>query len=272
MCSDTVSKICSDNDYYRSFLRTSARLYKHSFDTQIMVHEQNPEVVACADFDTWTNKDVHRHIKKNSKGMGVVDRSGTKPVLHYMYDYSDTEPIDSKSKSPYIWKITSEKRAFVNQTLNGGHGLDSTLIETAKKLAEDYAAENLRELSARERTSFTELLENSTAYMLLSRCGYDPDMYYSSEDLSAVSEYDSIGALCRIGCAISGISEKALRAIEKSVKSYDRGKEDYERGNPSSEYAEQYRLYLQRENRNISAGFEIGGNEFAVTREIRNAP
>ena len=110
--SEQASKrLWSDTDYFRSFLVTSARLYKYRFKDQMMIHDQRPNAVACAEYDTWGREDIaNRFIKRGSKGIALIDDSKDKTRLRYVFDFADTSPRDDRSKVPFFWSITEENR------------------------------------------------------------------------------------------------------------------------------------------------------------------
>ena len=129
-------RLWSDTDYFRSFLVTSARLYKYRFKDQIMIHDQRPNAVACAEYDTWGREDIaNRFVKRGSKGIALIDDSKDKTRLRYVFDFTDTSPRDDRSKEPFFWSITEENRQLVGNALGSSTGsIDSCLISKAHEL------------------------------------------------------------------------------------------------------------------------------------------
>lgn len=66
---------------WRSFLKTSAWMYKFSFDDQLLIYAQRPDARACASYETWNDK-LHRWIKRGSKGIALLNENGT---LRYVF-------------------------------------------------------------------------------------------------------------------------------------------------------------------------------------------
>ena len=54
-----------------------------------MIYAQRPDATACAEYDLWNEK-MGRYIRRGSKGIALVDDSGDRPRLRYVFDISDT--------------------------------------------------------------------------------------------------------------------------------------------------------------------------------------
>ena len=66
--SEQASKrLWSDTDYFRSFLVTSARLYKYCFKDQIMIHDQRPNAVSFSYLPSVINKNPPFKVVIKSK-------------------------------------------------------------------------------------------------------------------------------------------------------------------------------------------------------------
>ena len=85
----TAAEITRNRENWTAFLRTASRLYRYSFPDQLLIHAQRPQATACADFDIW-NKRMRRYIRRGSKGIALVNVSGRRPSLRYVFDISDT--------------------------------------------------------------------------------------------------------------------------------------------------------------------------------------
>lgn len=72
----------NDKNYYLSFLRTAAQMYKYEFQDQLLIHAQNPNATACAEYDLWNDENkMNRFIKRGSKGIALLDRSGERQFV-----------------------------------------------------------------------------------------------------------------------------------------------------------------------------------------------
>lgn len=74
---------------WAGFLTTAARLYKYPFHEQLMIYAQRPDATACAEYDLWNDR-MGRYVRRGSKGIALVDDSGDRPRLRYVFDISDT--------------------------------------------------------------------------------------------------------------------------------------------------------------------------------------
>ena len=213
----------STPERWTAFLDTSSRLYKYNFQDQVMIYAQKPNASACAEYDVW--KEVaNRHVKYGSKGIALIDNSKSTPKLRYVYDHKDTAP--SKGAVKILWNVTDKNKAAVSQMLKESHGIDTALEialqEAAKKAVQEYT----------ERKPFAgnlpqnKLVENSVAYMLLSKCGYNAGDYFAADDFRQISDFNSIGTINAVGNAVSEIAEPLLRQIESTVKEFERGLEN----------------------------------------------
>ena len=97
---------------WTGFLSTAGRLYKYPFEEQLMIHAQRPEAVACAPLETWNNP-MNRYVKRGSKGIALLDNTGGRPKLKYVFDVSDTHEGRRNSRRPFIWELKPEHEAVV---------------------------------------------------------------------------------------------------------------------------------------------------------------
>ena len=87
---DTAERqLTSSYKSWTQFLRTAARLYKYPYNEQVMIHAQRPDATACAEYDFW-NKKMGRFIRRGSTGIALIDTSGQKPQLRYVFENGST--------------------------------------------------------------------------------------------------------------------------------------------------------------------------------------
>ena len=96
---------------WAGFLTTAARLYKYPFHEQMMIYAQRPDATACAEYDLWNNR-MGRYVRRGSKGIALVDDSGDRPRLRYVFDISDTGTREH-SRTPWLWTMNEEHAAPV---------------------------------------------------------------------------------------------------------------------------------------------------------------
>ncbi len=207
----STEQLWKNSEHWQSFLETSARLYKYSFKDQVMIHAQRPNAIACAEYDTWGRLEItNRFVNRGSKGIALIDDSKDKSKLRYVFDFADTGARDERSREPFFWKINEGNESLVVSELKDRYGCksenaDIALLETAQEIVKQQGKDYLHDLISAKNDTFLEelddfnvgvyfekLLENSVAYSLLSRCGFDASAYFSAEDFSELHNFNSI--------------------------------------------------------------------------------
>lgn len=130
---------------WAGFLTTASRLYKYPFHEQLMIYAQRPDATACAEYDLWNEK-MGRYVRRGSKGIALVDDSGDRPRLRYVFDISDTGTREH-SRTPWLWQLEERHldsvQAMLERTYDvSGDDLAGQLTEVAGKLAEEYWTEH----------------------------------------------------------------------------------------------------------------------------------
>ena len=223
---------------WTAFLDTASRLYKYPFADQLMIHAQRPEATACASYEVW-NDTMRRYVRRGAKGIALVDNSGDAPRLRYVFDIADTGT--RRSSRPFSpWEINdgnlAEVQLGLRQAFNAeGDWLSSQLQDVARDLAEMYFDAHRHDIAGiidgslmagydegELRDSFIKAAYASTAYALLSRCGYDPAAYFDEADFAFLGEWDAPEAVTALGTAVSENTQMVLRQIERTIRSYER--------------------------------------------------
>lgn len=280
---ESTERLWKDSENYKSLLRTSSRLYKYGFKDQVLIHSQRPDAVACAEYDTWGREDItNRYVKRGSKGIALIADDKGKARLRYVFDFSDTQARDERSKTPFFWSVTPENEKAVLDNLRvSAETLDSAILEKASEIARSYSGDYMRELMGNVegtfldelddfnvKSKFEAMLETSIAYTVLTRCGYDADMYFNSEDFRGLHEFNSIETMSVLGTATSDLSEQILRNIERTLK-FERSKEN-DRSITENNDRERNQLRSGRENADLSSRLGASGAE--GNRQVRTAP
>lgn len=113
---DTAERqLTSSYKRWTQFLRTAARLYKYPYNEQVMIHAQRPDATACAEYDFW-NKKMGRFIRRGSTGIALIDTSGQKPQLRYVFDVADTGEREH-SRPVHLWQFRAEHEDAVIDTI-----------------------------------------------------------------------------------------------------------------------------------------------------------
>ena len=225
-------------DQWTAFLRSACRNYKLPFEEQVLVHAQRPDATAVLEIERW-NRQFGRWVNKGATGIAVFDRDYPgRTRLKYYFDISDTHE-SRLSRSVPLWQVPAEQEPDVIEALENRFGaLDDkgTLEEGIVSAMENAAADNMTDYlddlqNCRDNSLLEELdelnlsvlyrrlLENSTAYMLMCRCGLEPDEYFDPEDFSEVFNFNTPETLNALGVATRDIAESGLSAIALTVRS-----------------------------------------------------
>ena len=237
---DTAERqLTSSYKSWTQFLRTAARLYKYPYNEQVMIHAQRPDATACAEYDFW-NKKMGRFIRRGSTGIALIDTRGQKPQLRYVFDVADTGEREH-SRPVHLWQFRAEHEDAVAATLernydvSGSNGIIEQMESAAAQLAREYWADHKRDIlyniddsyldgydEFNIEVQFRNAAKASITYMLMSRCGLEPEAYLEPEDFMPVFDFNTPAAVAALGTAVSEISQQVLRQIEVAIRNYER--------------------------------------------------
>lgn len=141
MADHAATQITGSYQGWTEFLQTAARLYKYPYNEQLMIYAQRPEATACAEYDFWNNR-MGRYVRRGSKGIALIDASGDRPRLKYVFDVSDTGGHEN-ARQPYLWSMEDSHvipvAAMLERTYEiGGDDLPQQIADIAGKLADEY--------------------------------------------------------------------------------------------------------------------------------------
>ncbi len=269
-----VQLTSSWNEWMR-FLDTASRLYKYPFHDQLMIYAQRPDATACAEYDLWNDK-MGRYVRRGSKGIALVDDSGDRTRLRYVFDISDTG-TRPHSRTPWLWKMEERHIDSISAMLEnrygvGGDDLGGQLTEIARRLAGEYWADNGRDFLYIVDDSFLEEYDElnievqfkaaatvSIAYSLMSRCGLAPEQYFTHEDFMPVFDFNTPATVGALGTAVSQINQQVLRQIGVTILNAER--------EANKERSQQNEQHL-----NLHSERGLSDSQPATDRTARNAP
>ncbi len=259
MADHTAKQITGSHLEWTAFLTTAARLYKYPYNEQLMIYAQRPNATACAEFDFWNDK-MRRYVRRGSKGIALIDATGDRPKIRYVFDVSDTGTRDN-SRSVNLWELQPEHTDAVTAMLerkydvSGTDSLPDKLKRVAAQLADEYWNEHQRDIFDIVEDSFLEEYDDfnigvqfrnaatvSITYALMSRCGMEPQDYFEHEDFLSIFDFNTSQTVAALGTAVSEINEQVLRQIEVTVKQYERAKS----AERTAEHGEQPNLHTER--------------------------
>ena len=238
-----ASDLTTRRGVWRQYLSTAARVYKYSFSDQLLIYGQRPDATACAELELWNEK-MGRWVNRGAHGIALIDTSGRRPRLRYVFDVADTHPSrDGNGRTLRLWTIRPDQHEAVSAELErmypdaGITGLDFTekitkICELAVKDQLSYYLEQLEQVkggSLLEELDSLNLamwlrvpLEASVGYTVLTRCGIDAGLYYDDVDFEKVYDFSTAATLSVLGNATSNISHALLLELGKLARSLTR--------------------------------------------------
>ncbi len=259
-----------------AFLQTAAKMYKYSYDDQLLIHAQRPDATACASYEVW-NKKMGRYVKRHSKGIALLDHSGENSTVHYVFDVADTGRRANTAEFQ-LWAMKEDHHKAVSEMLAVEYEapeafrLEKQIEHSANLLARDYWRDHRNEIldivdgslledydELSTAMTFRQAVSASVTYMVLQRCGVDTSKFLGREDFAAVFVWNTPAAHRAIGTAVSSLGDTLLRQIERQVKTYERSKH-----NERTELQEEWGL--------SDSGSGSDGSGLQAIRQVRNAP
>ena len=247
---NTVNTLIADRNQWTDYLKTAANLYKYQFHDQLLIYSQRPDATAVASMDTW-NKHMNRWVKRGSKAIALI---GDNNKIRYVFDVSDTYK-SKNGKDINRWELTDEFAPSVAEKLSANFNVpnESDFINTLTAVVDDYVTERCSDyipdlmnstdnsyLDGLDELNISSILHDtitkSVTYEVMTRCGYDADLYFHEYDLSGVTYFDTAETFAVLGTAVSDTSEVILRSIERSIKeiTYERTQLHTERRLPDT--------------------------------------
>lgn len=241
LAKEHAREVCKNPETWTNYLDTAAKLYRYPFIDTFLIHAQRPEATACASMPEW-NKIMNRWVNRGAKGIALLDDSGSKLKLRYVFDIKDTHPVKG-AKPIHLWKMSLKKEKTLINHLNKTYNLKVTdkdrMPKVLRELARTLTAENIGQamydlnknkdqsyLSTMEEVTllkhFTKLIEESITYILMKRCGFHPLEHMDMDNFEMIRMFDDINVLPYLGEAIHTITEPVLRDIGRTINEIDR--------------------------------------------------
>lgn len=236
---ELLEKSCHDiiqsEESWLSFLKTSGYLYNFNFTNQLLIYQQRPDAKACTDFETWNNR-MNRWIKKGSKGIALIDDGGRYTKIRYVFDIADTR--SPRNRELHLWSVQEsfhkqliDKIAKQFDMTSNDEDLGSFIKEIAKEQTGYYVDDYFKRLMKLKDGSLLEsyeenelknlyrnLLENSVAYSLMSRCDIETRFYFEADDFISIELFNTPEMLGVIGNSFQEESNSILNVISRITK------------------------------------------------------
>lgn len=221
---------------WMSYLDVAARLYRYSFTDTLLIHAQRPGATACAELELWNQK-MSRWVNRGAKGIALLDDTGPRTKLRYVFDIADTHLVRG-GRTPLLWNLDShEHEQTILDHLADTYGLlqtdsmNTALMELAQQLTADNLDEAmdglayevadtfLEELDIDNiRVRFRELMTNSIFYTLSRRCGQEPMDVLDDDDFIRIVDFNKLPVLSFLGNAVSEQCEAVLFDIGREMR------------------------------------------------------
>lgn len=220
------------------FLMSAGRFYKYGFIDQVLIYTQRPTATACASYDLWNSR-MRRRIRRGRTGIALLCRgSDGKPALRYVFDVADTVELED-SLTPAPWQYSAKYHEAVTahlaqhfQTPKGK--LEDMLIalsaQTVSEATQNSKAGILQAVKGSgldgqgedaALDSFTAAATVSLAFLLLARCGYDLDAFFTKEDFVGITGFSTKRSVLALGNTVSDNAHAILAQVEKAIRDYD---------------------------------------------------
>ena len=240
LAAQTTQQLTQSVDSWKSFLHSAAWLYKYPFHEQVLIHAQRPDATACAPIELWNNA-FKRWVNRGAKGIAIIDDSGQKPALRYVFDISDT---NTRYNIPFrLWQTKPEYEAQIVEELQNHFGdtgaENANMAATVLGISINAVSDNYRDyyeelLKAADNSALADMsddeisstfvlqLMTSVSHTVLVRLGIDAAAIFHGDEYESIRLFNSPDTIVQLGAATSDISEMILRQIERSVRSMER--------------------------------------------------
>lgn len=235
---EAVKEVTATPENWMAFLHSACRNYRLPFDEQLLVHVQRPDAAAVLQMEDW-NRKFGRWVKRDSKGIAVIDKNAKTMRLKHYFDISDTQEGRYRRlvRPVPLWEVGEQYRQDVQETLANAFGVSGemldfarTILEAAGNAADDNIADYLKDILDYRKDSFLEeldeysvevqaksLLSSSIAYMVMVRCGIDTETYLDKDDFRNITDFNTPELVNIFGTATSDVAEMALGEISDTI-------------------------------------------------------
>ena len=295
LAAQATEQLTQSVDNWKSFLDSAAWLYKYPFHEQVLIYAQRRDAKACAPIELWNSK-FKRWVNRGAKGIALIDDSGQKPALRYVFDVSDTNtrydiPFQLWQKKPiYEAQIIEELQNHFGETGTKDIALSAAVLGiTINAVSDNYRDYYEELLKAADHSALADMSEDeisstfilqlmtSVGHTVLVRLGINPATIFHGNEYDSVMLFDSPDTIAQLGAATSDISEMILRQIERSVRAIERQKRDtlattekvLQNEDKESERSAEYGTGIQSERGLSDSRYRDGRTAGGDDRQIR---
>ena len=136
---ETAKEVSGSPRDWMRYLDTASRLYRYPFADTLLIQAQRPDATASAELEVWNEK-MRRWVNRGAKAIALIDDTGPRRVLRYVFDVSDTHPVRG-GRTPYLWRLKEDQREMLLNHLTDTYGLNGedapALPSALRQVAED---------------------------------------------------------------------------------------------------------------------------------------
>lgn len=222
---------------WKGLLSCLARFYKRPFDNVVLIYAQRPDATQLGTFDEWHDKRIGRSINKGAKGIAVIDMTNPNASIKYLFDFMDTNgSVQSYRKlQKYLWELEEEYRPEIMHRFKERYSVSTNNIETCiYKLVNlrvrQWLPPYLENFNIWDESSplygmpeqavkaeFMELVTDSVAYAVYSKCGISTEMFEES-CFENISNYNRIELFMALGNCTVSIARPILKEIYQEIQ------------------------------------------------------
>jgi N12 class adenine-specific DNA methylase len=236
---EAIKEVSASPENWLSFLRSACRNYRLPFDEQLLIYKQRPSATAVLEMKGWNQK-FGRWVKQNSKGIAVFDKRTGSLRLKYYFDISDTKEGNNSClvRPVPLWEVGEQYQEDVKESLANAFDVSSDIdsfeeiiLSASKNVAEDNLSDYMEDILTSRKDSSLErldesqvgekiknLLSNSVAYMVMIRCGIQPENYFKPEDFINILELNTPELINQFGVVNTDVSGMMLSEIADTIK------------------------------------------------------
>ncbi len=243
--SETVKKIVSSPQAWKSFLRTACRNYKLEIDEQILLYAQKPNATAILTVEQWNR--FGRIVKQDADVISLVRRD----KFQSYFDISDTLETEYSRPVP-LWEMRKEYEKDVIERISKTFGTEkihtnvaATVVKAILELTTSSFSANVKFLSELFReidfldsngnenfSAYNKMLKNSTSYAVLTRLNINADEIFPDNTFKDIVLFQNKNLIMELGKNLKEISSSVLNEIANTVLPlYQQSEKMYENQN-----------------------------------------
>ena len=202
---------------WTEFLRSSSNHYSRDFIEQLLITAQYPNATAVMEKELW--KSHHYKVNYGENGITVFKNfsgefSNEKEVqaaeIKVYYDISQVHQIAGTTITR--WSLGDVDESIVLNTIRKSYSkADSKSLPIA-------VLTSLESIVTESNSDTKNFIINSSAYQILTRCGYNAKSLFKATDFKYVENIKDTKEFIRIATAVSKASGTMLKLIAKTVR------------------------------------------------------